>query len=156
VTTRKELDAFIQLHYTLYKGNAYDAPNLYIDELQTLSREKNPAFDFCEAEYFLAYKEGRVAGRVAAIINRRYNEQWQRPCVRFGWLDMENDIIEGAETTVSWMTPLPDDTPVSRLSIPGAHDAATSSITSWPMWTKPQELDIAALWNAGVRAFDLR
>ena len=92
VTTRKELDAFIQLHYTLYEGNAYDAPNLYIDELQTLSREKNPAFDFCEAEYFLAYKEGRVAGRVAAIINRRYNEQWQRPCVRFGWLDLENDI----------------------------------------------------------------
>lgn len=71
-------------------------------------------------------------------------------------LDMENDIIEGAETAVSWMTPLPDDTPVSRLSIPGAHDAATSSITSWPMWTKTQELDIAALWNAGVRAFDLR
>ena len=71
-------------------------------------------------------------------------------------LDMENDIIEGAETAVSWMTPLPDDTPVARLSIPGAHDAATSSITSWPMWTKTQELDIAALWNAGVRAFDLR
>ena len=71
-------------------------------------------------------------------------------------LDMENDIIEGADTAVSWMTPLPDDTPVARLSIPGAHDAATSSITSWPMWTKTQELDIAALWNAGVRAFDLR
>ena len=92
VTTRKELDAFIQLHYTLYKGNPYDAPNLYSDEVNTLSRDKNSAFDFCEAEYFLAYKEGRVAGRVAAIVNHRYNEQWQRPCVRFGWLDLENDV----------------------------------------------------------------
>ena len=91
VTNRRELDDFIQLHYTLYKGNQWDAPNLYMDEVNTLSRDKNSAFEFCEAEYFLAYKEGRVAGRVAAIINHRYNEQWQRPCVRFGWLDLEND-----------------------------------------------------------------
>ena len=91
VTDRKGLDAFIQLHYDLYRGNEYDAPNLYSDEVRTLSPKKNSAFEFCEAEYYLAYKDGKVVGRVAAIINHRYNKQWDRPCVRFGWLDLIND-----------------------------------------------------------------
>ena len=92
VTDRKGLDAFIDLHYDLYKGSPYDAPNLYSDELNTLSKDKNAAFEFCEAEYFLAYKDGRLVGRVAAIVNHRYNEQWKRPAVRFGWLDLIDDI----------------------------------------------------------------
>ena len=92
VETRKELDAFIQLHYDLYRGNPYDAPNLYSDELNTFRKDKNSAFDFCEGDYFLAYKDGKVVGRVAAIINHRYNKQWDRPAVRFGWLDLIDDI----------------------------------------------------------------
>ena len=92
VETKKELKTFIELHYELYAGNEYDAPNLYIDEKKTLSKDTNPAFEFCEAEYFLAYKDGKLAGRVAAIINHRYNSQWQRPAVRFGWLDLVNDM----------------------------------------------------------------
>ena len=92
VETKKELKTFIELHYELYAGNEYDAPNLYSDELKTLSRDTNPAFEFCEAEYYLAYKDGKLVGRVAAIINHRYNNQWQRPAVRFGWLDLINDI----------------------------------------------------------------
>ena len=92
VETKKDLKDFIELHYELYKGNAYDAPNLYSDELNTLSRDHNPAFEFCEAEYYLAYKEGLLVGRVAAIINHRYNEQWQRQAVRFGWLDLIDDL----------------------------------------------------------------
>lgn len=91
VTDRKGLDAFIDFHYDLYEGNSYDAPNLYSDEINTLSKDKNPAFEFCEAEYFLAYKDDRLAGRVAAIVNHRYNDQWQRPAVRFGWLDLIDD-----------------------------------------------------------------
>ena len=91
VSDKRGLDTFIQLHYDLYRGNKFDAPNLYRDEVNTLSRDKNSAFDFCEAEYFLAYRDGKVVGRVAAIINHRYNEQWQRPCVRFGWLDLIDD-----------------------------------------------------------------
>ena len=70
--------------------------------------------------------------------------------------EIYEDILEGAEDAVCWMTPLPDDTPLSRMSIPGAHDAATSTITSLTLWTKTQDLGIAALWNCGVRAFDLR
>ena len=92
VTDKRGLEAFIQLHYDLYRGNPYDAPNLHSDELHTLSRDRNSAFEFCEAEYFLAYKDGRVVGRVAAIINHRYNEQWQRPVVRFGWIDFIDDL----------------------------------------------------------------
>ncbi len=92
VTDRKSLDAFIDFHYDLYKGNQYDAPNLYSDELHTFSKDKNAAFDFCEAEYFLAYKDGQLVGRVAGIINNRANEQWKRKCVRFGWIDFIDDI----------------------------------------------------------------
>ena len=92
VETKKDLKNFIELHYELYKGNAYDAPNLYSDELNTLSRDHNPAFEFCEAEYYLAYKDGRLVGRVAAIVNHRYNEQWQRQAVRFGWIDLIDDL----------------------------------------------------------------
>ncbi len=102
VVTRKDLDDFIQLHYDLYKDNPYDAPNLYSDEVYTLSKDKNSAFKFCEADYFLAYKDGKLVGRVAAIINNRYNEQWQRPCVRFGWLDLIDDeeVMRALLTTV--------------------------------------------------------
>ena len=91
VTTRKELDAFIQLHYDLYRGNQYDAPNLYSDEVHTLSKDKNAAFEFCEAEYFLAYKDGKVVGRIAGIINHRANDRWERSSVRFGWIDFIDD-----------------------------------------------------------------
>ena len=92
VETKKDLKAFIEFHYDLYEGDSYDAPNLYSDELNTLSRDKNAAFDFCEAEYFLALKEGKVVGRVAAIINNKANEKWEKKDVRFGWIDFIDDI----------------------------------------------------------------
>ena len=92
VESKKDLKAFIEFHYDLYKDNKYDVPNLYSDDLNTLSKDRNAAFEFCEAEYFLAYKDGRVAGRVAAIINHRANERWERKSVRFGWIDFIDDI----------------------------------------------------------------
>ena len=92
VETKKDLKAFIECHYDLYEGNQYDAPNLYSDELNTLSKDKNAAFDFCEAEYFLALKEEKVVGRVAAIINNKANEKWDKKDVRFGWIDFIDDI----------------------------------------------------------------
>lgn len=91
VTDKRGLKAFIQFRFDLYRGNPYDAPNLFSDELNTLSREKNPACEFCDVDYFLAYRDGKVVGRVAAIINKRYNEQWKRPVVRFGWFDFIDD-----------------------------------------------------------------
>nr|WP_315088186.1 N-acetyltransferase [uncultured Prevotella sp.] len=92
VETKKDLKRFIEFHYDLYKGNPYDVPNLYSDEVNTLSKDKNAAFDFCEAEYFLALEEGKIVGRVAAIINHKANEKWKKKDVHFGWIDFIDDI----------------------------------------------------------------
>ena len=91
VATKKELKAFIRFNYEMYKDNPYSVPDLYEDMVSTFSKEKNPAFDFCEADYFMAYKEGKAVGRVAAIINRRANEAWGKQAVRFGWIDFIDD-----------------------------------------------------------------
>ncbi len=92
VETKKDLKTFIEFHYDIYAGNEYDVPNLFFDDMNTLSKDKNAAFEFCEAEYFLAYKDGKVAGRVAAIINNRANEKWGNKSVRFGWIDFIDDF----------------------------------------------------------------
>src|SRR5574344_2649327 len=92
VTDRRGLDAFIQFHYDLYQGNQYAVSNLYQGELDTLKKDRNAAFEFCEAEYFLAYREGKVVGRIAGIINNRANGKWNRKSVRFGWIDFIDDI----------------------------------------------------------------
>lgn len=92
VTSPKELKSFIRFNYELYKNNPYSVPDLYDDMLNTFSPEKNAAFEFCEADYFLAYKDNKLVGRVAAIINRRANETWNKKEVRFGWIDFIDDL----------------------------------------------------------------
>ena len=92
VENRKDLKRFIEFHYDLYKGNQYDAPVLFSDDMGTLSKDKNAAFEFCEAEYYLAYKDNKIVGRVAAIINNKANAKWNRKVVRFGWIDFIDDI----------------------------------------------------------------
>lgn len=92
VECKKDLKAFINFHYDLYEGSPYDAPTLFSDDWNTLSHDKNAAFEFCEAEYYLAIKDGKVVGRVAAIINSKANDRWERQDVRFGWIDFIDDI----------------------------------------------------------------
>ena len=97
VESRYDLKKFIEFHYDLYEGNPYDVPNLYSDDVNTLRKDKNAAFDFCEAEYYMAFKDGRMVGRVAAIINHRANEKWKQKRVRFGWIDFIDDLeVSGA------------------------------------------------------------
>ncbi len=91
VETSKELKQFIRFNYEMYKDNPYSVPDLYDDMLNTFSRNKNAAFEFCEADYFLAYKDGKPVGRVAAIMNNRANETWNKKEVRFGWIDFIDD-----------------------------------------------------------------
>ena len=91
VESKRDLKTFIEFHYDLYEGDEYDVPNLYSDEFNTLSKDRNAAFEFCEAEYYLAYKDGKLAGRVAAIVNHRANKRWNRQSVRFGWIDFIDD-----------------------------------------------------------------
>ena len=92
VTTKKELRAFVRFNYQLYKDCPYAVPDLLEDTLNTFNPKKNPAFRFCEAAFFLARRDGRIVGRVAAIINRRANETWNTRNVRFGWIDFIDDI----------------------------------------------------------------
>lgn len=92
VTTKSELKRFIRFNYEFYKDNPYSVPDLYDDMLNTFSPKKNAAFEFCEADYFLALRDGKIVGRVAAIINRRANEKWNRKTVRFGWIDFVDDM----------------------------------------------------------------
>ena len=91
VTDKKGLETFIQFHYDLYRGDAYDVPNLHSDEVNTLSADRNPAFDFCEAQYFLAYQDEKVVGRVAAIINHKANKRWGQQRVQCGRSDFIDD-----------------------------------------------------------------
>ena len=91
VTNRKELRQFVQFYYDLYRGNEYAVPFLFSEEMNTLRHDKNPSFECCDAEYFMAFRDGQMVGRVAAIINRRANERWDRKQVRFGWFDFIDD-----------------------------------------------------------------
>ena len=92
VEGRKDLKQFVQFYNELYRDCPYAVPFLFSDELATLDKKKNPAFEHCEAEYFMAFKDGKMVGRVAAIINHVANERWKRKQVRFGWFDFINDL----------------------------------------------------------------
>lgn len=91
VKGKKELKKFARFNYELYKDNPYSVPDLYSDIMATFSKDKNPAFEFCEAEYFLAYQDDKIVGRVAAIVNHKVNQTWGKKAVRFGWIDFIDD-----------------------------------------------------------------
>ena len=92
VTTKKDLKTFVRFANRLYKDNKYYVPCMPFDDMNTLSKDKNGAFDFCDAELYLAYKDGEVVGRVAAIVNHKANASWKVDQVRFGWFDFIDDI----------------------------------------------------------------
>lgn len=97
VTTKDELKQFIRFNYELYKNNAYSVPDLLEDMLDTFNPEKNAAYDFCEAELFLAEREGIIVGRVACLVNHKANATWQTKNARFGWIDFVDDLeVSGA------------------------------------------------------------
>lgn len=92
VSSKKELKKFINFQFQLYKNNPFWCPPLKFDELNTLTPEKNPAFDFCEARYWIAFREGKPVGRIAGIINHNANKRWNEKLVRFGWIDFIDDF----------------------------------------------------------------
>jgi GNAT superfamily N-acetyltransferase len=91
VTGKKDLNAFLDLPYRLYKGHPYYVPPLRFDEKATLRKDKNPAFDYCESRYWLAYKDGKVVGRIAGILNKAYIDKWKNKYLHFGWIDFEEE-----------------------------------------------------------------
>ena len=87
VSTKKEMKDFIRFNYELYKNCPYAVPDFYEDTRDTFDPKKNAAFEFCEADFFLAYRDGRLAGRIAVIINHKANNTWNVKNARFGWID---------------------------------------------------------------------
>ena len=105
ITTKSELKDFIRFNYRLYKDSPYAVPDFMEDTLDTFDHNKNAAFEFCEADYFLAYRDGKIVGRVAAIINSRSNSKWNTRIVRFGWIDFVDDMEVSCkllETVEDW------------------------------------------------------
>ena len=91
VTSEKEMKQFICFNYDLYKGSEYAVPDLYNDVRDTLDPTKNAAFEFCEAQPFIALRGEKVVGRIVAIINHKANSAWNKKSVRFGWVDFIDD-----------------------------------------------------------------
>ena len=92
VESRKDFKTFARFANKLYKGNKYYVPSMPADDLNTFNPKTNAAFEFCEAGFYLAYKDDELVGRVAAIVNHKANEAWKVQQVRFGWFDFIDDI----------------------------------------------------------------
>lgn len=91
VQSRRELREFVNFPEKLYRHNPYYVPPLEFDQMDTLDQKKGAAQEFCDSKLYLAYKDGKLAGRVAAIVNRLANKQWDHKEVRFGWYDFIDD-----------------------------------------------------------------
>ena len=91
IRDKDTLKKSVQFSIDLYKDNEFYVPPLVYDEIATLSRDKNPAFEHCEAANFLAYKDGEIVGRITAIINHKSNNIWNQKYARFGFLDFIDD-----------------------------------------------------------------
>ena len=103
VTTKKELREFVHFPNELYKDNPYYVPQIESMDRDTLTPSKNHAFEVCEGKYWLAYDEqDKIVGRVAGIINHRYNEKVGEKICRFGWIDFidNRDVSEALMNTV--------------------------------------------------------
>ena len=91
VKTRSELRKFVNFPEKLYRNNPYYVPPIVFDQMDTLDQKKGAAQEFCDSKLYLAYKDGELVGRVAAIINKLANKQWNHKEVRFGWYDFVDD-----------------------------------------------------------------
>tara|TARA_R110002012_G_scaffold3397_8_gene15832 strand:+ start:611 stop:1729 length:1119 start_codon:yes stop_codon:yes gene_type:complete len=90
--TKKELTQFVKFPFSLYTKDSNWVPPLINDELESMDSEKNPVFKNAEAHFFLAFKDGKTVGRIAAIINRIEIDEQGKPKMRFGWFDTIDDI----------------------------------------------------------------
>ena len=91
VSNKKELRQFVKFPFKLYEGDSCWVPPLIFDDLRTFNKKKNPSLKQNIVAYFLAYKDGKIAGRIAAIISPRANERWNNKLARFGWIEFIDD-----------------------------------------------------------------
>ncbi|MBQ8293228.1 MAG: hypothetical protein IJX78_05460 [Bacilli bacterium] len=91
VLKRSDLKKWVDFPNKLYKGNKYYVPFLFNDEMDTFTKEKNPAYEFCDTKLFLAYKDGKIVGRIGALVNHAYNKKWGKNAIRFTRFDFIDD-----------------------------------------------------------------
>ncbi|MCF6358898.1 MAG: GNAT family N-acetyltransferase [Draconibacterium sp.] len=91
ITTKSDLRKFISFYTKLYNNCEYSPIPLHFDELETLLEDKNPAFKNCKAQYWMAYKNGKPVGRIAAIVKDNELSTTNKPIGRFGWFDFIDD-----------------------------------------------------------------
>ncbi|MEN8154663.1 MAG: hypothetical protein ABFR75_11640 [Acidobacteriota bacterium] len=97
VETKKDLKKFVKFPFKIFKGNKYWVPQLIFDEMEMFNRKKNPAYESADTRLFLAYKDGEIAGRIAAINSMVANEKYKTKNLRFGWFDaIENQSVADA------------------------------------------------------------
>lgn len=89
--TRNELLHYVKFGIELYRNNPCYVPPLVLDEIETLSPSKNPAFEVCRAQSFLAKRDGKIVGRITAIINDVVNKKDKSKVMRFGFTDFIDD-----------------------------------------------------------------
>lgn len=94
IKNKKDIKEFVNFQYRLYKGSKYFVPSLRSNVLSTFDRKSNPAFDFCELKMWLAKIDGKTVGRIAGILNKKYNETTKEKYIRFGWFDfIDNETV---------------------------------------------------------------
>ncbi len=91
VKTRQELQQFVRYPLKLYKNNPYYVPAIFLDDMNTLRKDRNPAFEDAQARYWLAYQDGKIVGRIAGIHVPKHEMKWGEKYVRFGWIDFIDD-----------------------------------------------------------------
>lgn len=92
VSTKKELKLFVKFPFALYKNNAYWIPPIIKDEIESFNKNTNPVFEHADAQFFLAFQNNKIVGRVAAIINWTEIKEQKIKKMRFGWMDFIDDI----------------------------------------------------------------
>ncbi len=92
VKTKKQLKHFVEFPIKLYKNCPYYVPPIAIDEISLFTKTKNPAYEFCETRLFLAYKEKKIVGRIAGLINHAYIKKVNKPLIRFTRYDVIDDL----------------------------------------------------------------
>jgi len=91
VENKSEMKTFVKVPYKVFKGNSNWVPQLIRDEMETFDKNRNPCFEGSEARFFLAYKDGRPVGRIAAILSHKANKKFNTKNIRFGWFDTIDD-----------------------------------------------------------------
>ncbi len=105
VTSKRDLKRWVEFPNSLYRDNEFFVPFLALDETETFTPDKNPAYAFCETKMFLAYKDDKIVGRIAGLINHAYNKKWGKNAIRFTRFDFIDDYeVSKAlfDKVVSW------------------------------------------------------